>query len=101
MTASGHGAGDLALQEFGSHLNKAIRGSDFAVRIGGDEFMVVLPECPPENVQLSYLVWPLLKSTSEGTVSPFRLPRAGRNTVHRNQPKKLFGEPTKHSISKK
>jgi diguanylate cyclase (GGDEF)-like protein len=48
----GHGAGDLALQEFGSHLNKAIRGSDFAVRIGGDEFMVVLPECPPENVQI-------------------------------------------------
>jgi diguanylate cyclase (GGDEF)-like protein len=47
----GHAAGDLALQEFARHLNKAIRGSDFAVRNGGDEFMVVLPECPPEKVQ--------------------------------------------------
>ena len=47
----GHAAGDLALKEFARHLNKAIRGSDFAVRTGGDEFMVVLPECPPENVQ--------------------------------------------------
>ncbi len=47
----GHAAGDLALKEFSRHLNKAIRGSDFAVRNGGDEFMVVLPECPPEHVQ--------------------------------------------------
>jgi len=47
----GHAAGDLALKEFARHLNKAIRGSDFAVRTGGDEFMVVLPECPPEKVQ--------------------------------------------------
>jgi diguanylate cyclase (GGDEF)-like protein len=48
----GHAAGDLALKEFAHHLNKAIRGSDFAVRNGGDEFMVVLPECPPEKVQI-------------------------------------------------
>ena len=40
----GHSAGDLALRAFASRLNKAIRGSDFAVRTGGDEFMVVLPE---------------------------------------------------------
>jgi diguanylate cyclase (GGDEF)-like protein len=48
----GHAAGDLALKEFARLLNKGIRGADFAVRTGGDEFMVVLPECPQENVQV-------------------------------------------------
>jgi len=48
----GHSAGDLVLQEFARRLNKAIRGSDRAVRLGGDEFLVVLPECPPDKMEL-------------------------------------------------
>jgi diguanylate cyclase (GGDEF)-like protein len=47
----GHFAGDLALKEFASRLIKAIRGSDLAVRIGGDEFLVILPECQFGQVQ--------------------------------------------------
>ena len=47
----GHAAGDLALKTFGERLGKAIRGSDLAVRIGGDEFVVLLPECDPQKVQ--------------------------------------------------
>lgn len=46
----GHLAGDLVLQEFGRRLKKATRGSDIAVRLGGDEFLVVLPDCPTEKV---------------------------------------------------
>jgi diguanylate cyclase (GGDEF)-like protein len=46
----GHPAGDVALKEFARRLGKAIRGSDSAVRMGGDEFLAVLPECPPEQV---------------------------------------------------
>lgn len=46
----GHPAGDLVLKEFAGHLQKVIRVSDVAVRMGGDEFMVILPECPPGNV---------------------------------------------------
>jgi diguanylate cyclase (GGDEF)-like protein len=47
----GHAVGDLALKTFGERLAKAIRGSDLAVRIGGDEFVVLLPECDPQQVQ--------------------------------------------------
>src|SRR5207237_4051929 len=46
----GHPAGDLVLQEFAAHLNKVIRGSDLAVRLGGDEFLVLLPDCTAEEL---------------------------------------------------
>lgn len=46
----GHAAGDLVLQEFAARLRKATRGSDIAVRLGGDEFLVILSECPPDKV---------------------------------------------------
>ncbi len=41
----GRPAGDLVLREFAHLLRKASRGSDFAVRLGSDEFLLVLPEC--------------------------------------------------------
>jgi diguanylate cyclase (GGDEF)-like protein len=47
----GHPAGDQVLKEFAERLNGAIRVSDYAVRMGGDEFLVILPECPAEQVQ--------------------------------------------------
>lgn len=48
----GHAAGDLVLREFSRHLRRAVRACDVPVRIGGDEFLVVLPECPRENVHI-------------------------------------------------
>jgi diguanylate cyclase (GGDEF)-like protein len=47
----GHAAGDEMIRQFAARLNKAVRGSDLAVRIGGDEFLVLLPECKPEEVR--------------------------------------------------
>ena len=46
----GRTAGDFALAEFARHLKKAIRSSDLPVRMGGDKFMVVLPECGVDEV---------------------------------------------------
>jgi diguanylate cyclase (GGDEF)-like protein len=48
----GHPAGDLVLQEFAAALNRAIRGGDLAVRWGGDEFVLILPECNHEQLKL-------------------------------------------------
>lgn len=46
----GHSMGDQVLQEFARRLMSAVRLSDLAVRMGGDEFLVVLPECRLEQV---------------------------------------------------
>ena len=48
----GHAAGDQVLQYFATQLNNVIRGSDLAVRLGGDEFLVLLPECTNEQLNL-------------------------------------------------
>lgn len=48
----GHAAGDLVLCEFAKKLNDTVRGSDLAVRMGGDEFLVVLPECTVEQAPI-------------------------------------------------
>ena len=48
----GHPAGDLVLKEFAKRLNGAVRLSDFASRMGGDEFLVLLPECPTDQVEV-------------------------------------------------
>jgi diguanylate cyclase (GGDEF)-like protein len=48
----GHAAGDLVLQEFAAALNRAVRSGDLAVRMGGDEFLLILPECNHDQLKL-------------------------------------------------
>jgi diguanylate cyclase (GGDEF)-like protein len=45
----GHVVGDKVLQEVGTLLRAAVRGEDFVIRYGGDEFLVVLPETNAET----------------------------------------------------
>ena len=40
----GHAAGDVALKEVGRRLRASVRGVDYVGRLGGDEFMLILPE---------------------------------------------------------
>ena len=49
---NGLSAADQALKEFARRLKKACRGSDFAVRMANDDFLLVLPECNLGEVKL-------------------------------------------------
>ena len=44
-------AGDLALKAFATRLSRVIRGSDLAVRLDSDKFMILLPECTSDQLQ--------------------------------------------------
>jgi len=46
----GHPVGDVALQRVGEALRAAFRTTDFACRFGGDEFAVIFPETPRDEV---------------------------------------------------
>lgn len=45
----GHLMGDYVLSQVAAILKAAVRGSDYVVRYGGDEFLVVLPETDEEG----------------------------------------------------
>jgi two-component system cell cycle response regulator len=49
----GHDAGDQVLREFGRRVGANVRGIDLACRIGGEEFVVVMPET---DVEYAYTV---------------------------------------------
>jgi diguanylate cyclase (GGDEF)-like protein len=48
----GTSATDLALKELGRRLKRSCRGSDFAVRLAKEDFLLVLPECGLGEVKL-------------------------------------------------
>lgn len=47
----GHAAGDLALQFIGEVLLECVRGSDYAFRIGGEEFLLLLVDSDLSRAQ--------------------------------------------------
>jgi diguanylate cyclase (GGDEF)-like protein len=44
----GHPAGDAVLKKAGQHLGSSVRGGDVACRYGGEEFILILPDCAKE-----------------------------------------------------
>lgn len=46
----GHEAGDRCLRTFADRMRSGLRGSDILIRWGGEEFVVLLPDTPLENL---------------------------------------------------
>jgi diguanylate cyclase (GGDEF)-like protein/PAS domain S-box-containing protein len=50
----GHAEGDETLRLVSTFLQEASREVDILCRLGGDEFLLVLPQCPIQNARLVY-----------------------------------------------
>ena len=68
----GHAAGDEVLREFSRRVRKAVRGIDLACRIGGEEFIVAMPDT---DAALALLVGERLRQKIAG--EPFATGEAG------------------------
>ncbi len=62
---AGHKAGDELLAQISNLISRQVRKSDLTARIGGDEFVIMMPRCSLEQAQR------LLKSIHEA-ISQFR-----------------------------
>jgi diguanylate cyclase (GGDEF)-like protein len=60
----GHNAGDMVLKKVAKVIKGIIRDSDLFVRTGGEEFLIILPNCPLEQgIKLAERI----RKTVEGT----------------------------------
>ena len=74
----GHLAGDAALSELGDRFRRVLRIGDDAARIGGDEFAMILPNTPPESVEL--LMERIRNAEGFDRPCPLRSPTVGRRS---------------------
>ena len=86
----GHAAGDELIKYFALRMNKAIRGSDLAVRLGGDEFLLILPECKPEEVRHVLGRLSGLRIELEGQEIPLTFSAGWANYVPGEAPEELM-----------
>ncbi|RAV20435.1 diguanylate cyclase [Paenibacillus contaminans] len=72
----GHGAGDAVLAQFGRMLSGMMRSQDTISRIGGEEFSIILPDCPHER---ALEIAERIRQAAESYV--YRLPNGNRLTA--------------------
>jgi two-component system cell cycle response regulator len=70
----GHDAGDDVLREFGRRLRTSVRGIDLACRLGGEEFVVIMPDTDPA---VARIVAERVRKTTEG--APFMIAAGARS----------------------
>ena len=66
---AGHAVGDRLLREIAERMQRAVRQHDLVARVGGDEFVVLLPDCRDTRV-----AWEIAESLRTRLVAPCRLP---------------------------
>jgi two-component system cell cycle response regulator len=69
----GHAAGDDVLREFSRRIRKAVRGIDLACRLGGEEFVIAMPDT---DEALALLVAERLRQKIAG--EPFLVSEVGK-----------------------
>ena len=91
----GHLAGDAVLRETAQRITQSVREYDRIGRYGGDELMVVLPECDApaargmaERIRGRVVATPM--ETSEGTVEPTISLGVATSPGHRVEPNHLI-----------
>jgi len=64
----GHLEGNRVLKEFATLLKETCRDSDYVARMGGDEFVVLIPGLPPESIAQRIAQFSLLAQQASYTV---------------------------------
>lgn len=70
----GHGTGDLALQKVASCMERIVRSCDILARMGGDEFMLIMPDTALDAAEI-------LANRLCHTINQLDLPVAGRGIL--------------------
>jgi|SRR6185437_4051979 len=65
----GHAVGDCLLRELAGRMQRAVRQNDLVARVGGDEFVVLLPDCRDARAARE-----VADSLYARLVAPYRLP---------------------------
>lgn len=86
----GHAAGDSALQAFATALNQAVRSGDLAVRMGGDEFLLILPECNLAQLRLVLERIGPVEVFSQGQKIPVRYSVGWKEYANGDQPESML-----------
>ena len=71
--AHGHDAGDEVLKVFAERVKRALRGVDLLCRLGGEEFVVVMPDT---RLPVAKIVGERLRATVAGSPFPIEKARA-------------------------
>jgi len=97
----GHAAGDRVLREIAARLKRAIRSTDLAARIGGDEFMVMLLECPSDKVQIFLDRLGAVEVELEGKKHPVGISTGWATCQKGDQPEALLDRADKSLYARK
>src|SRR5260370_8884917 len=81
--------------ELATRSNRVVRASALGVRLGGDEFLVLLPECTLEQLQLVLVRFGSLEVNWEGRKIPVTFSAGWKQYEMGERPEQLLPRPDK------